>query len=281
MLADFLTYVRVVLWNWFGVYGGFVLVAIEVIKKVPQCKPWWKRIERLKWPLRSLGVICIFIATFQGWEDQHLQLMGAEARNTELTTPNFSLEISQVFSQYRQDLDNTDAFLAVQIINRGAPSAVLKYAVHYKSPTLDQDVEVAKFATDPLYFPFSNGLQLVMPSSVLIYNETVSPIPRGGFVTGRLPIVIPGNRTEEISHGKAQITVSVLDYQAHTSTVRFDGGVSSSPAAILGEDLREARAAGHAEQVHPEGPLRVGKLVASRALKPIVDPQLDPGAPAL
>jgi hypothetical protein len=56
------------------------------------------------------------------------------------------------------------------------------------------------------------GAILVLREEDLLISKASRPIPRGGVVTGRIILGVPGNRIAEIRRGSVRITVRIVDY---------------------------------------------------------------------
>jgi hypothetical protein len=65
-------YLLAILDHLFFWFGGIVLVIVEVLKKIARTRDW---AERLRWEFWVLGAVCIFIATFQAWHEEHEKVL--------------------------------------------------------------------------------------------------------------------------------------------------------------------------------------------------------------
>src|SRR5579863_4603131 len=77
-------------------FGGIALVIIEILKKVQRTKSW---AESLHWEFWALGVLCIFVATFQAWHEEHTKVQGNAVYLVAVTpelirNPNYPLALS-------------------------------------------------------------------------------------------------------------------------------------------------------------------------------------------
>jgi hypothetical protein len=85
---------------------------------------------------------------------------------------------------------------------------------HYKSQTFDSDVNLVRplRKTVEMGVEGGEGAILVLREEDLLISKASRPIPRGGVVTGRIILGVPGNRIAEIRRGSVRITVRIVDY---------------------------------------------------------------------
>jgi hypothetical protein len=74
-------------------------------------------------------------------------------QSAKLNAVQFKIYLCQAIFFHYTKQDCTIWLPMVAVINAGAPSAILGWKVHYKSPTLDEDVEVVNFSAQNLEVP--------------------------------------------------------------------------------------------------------------------------------
>ncbi len=168
-----------------------------------------------QWTLWIAALICFFLAAVKAWTVEHTKLLEELKKNK----PLFVVQFGQAISIYLPDQDVTLLLPVVSIVNRGADSSTTDWRVHYKSSSLDQPVEIVRILEPIVKLKIPGQPDFEMNSSDAI-NGNLTPIPRGGFRNGRLPIFIPGERREEINQD-AVITVSVYDYLGDAYHAQF------------------------------------------------------------
>ncbi|MDQ1610203.1 MAG: hypothetical protein QOG00_134 [Pyrinomonadaceae bacterium] len=131
--------------------------------------------------------------------------------------PEFTLGLGQIYNAYSESEDKTKLLIEVEIRNTGAPSITTDWRIHYKSPTLDQDLRTVRFKNEaePVVFPLSDDADtgIAFNSSEAINITTArTPIMRGVPAIGRVLVNVPGNKTSELQTGEAVITVTLHDY---------------------------------------------------------------------
>jgi hypothetical protein len=196
--------------HWVALMSGIVSIAIGVWLRV---RRWRKQIEGsdiTNNAFLAVGVSCLFVAGYQTWLDEHKAVQQLTAKINDLSKPKFVVEIPQSINHYQPTDDTTVAFLAVAITNQGADSSVIGYHAHFHSPSLDSDVDIAHLV-GAVSLPMPGGMELTLKDDNYIYNKTISIIPRGGSVIGRLPILIHGNHMKELNEGQSSIVVSASD----------------------------------------------------------------------
>jgi hypothetical protein len=166
-----------------------------------------------------LAVVCVLIglfwASFLAWNEERDEQLATAEKNR----PDFILTIGQLVGYELAEPERTIVLLSVEVVNKGADSSMLRWKARYDSPTLKKDVEIFRMS-DEIKLPLSAGGVVVLKGIEAIYNKT-TPIPRGGFVVGRLPIVIEGHRMIEINEKSALLTVGVLDYTGKSYLAYF------------------------------------------------------------
>lgn len=192
-------------------------------------------------PERVLFWRCMWIAFIISavtlWGIEHRDLIEANGKIEQLTRPKFILTLGPAVNFIQREKDVTLCFLAVQIANSGAASAVRGFKVHYESPTLNADVQHVNLTSEvPLNTP--SGPFIVGPKELI--NMQTGVITQGDFRTGRLAIVIPGNKLDEFNTG-AKLTVTVWDYLGnpykldYVSSQTNQGPILYAPGEVVPE----------------------------------------------
>jgi hypothetical protein len=147
--------------------------------------------------------------------------------------PNFTVFLGQAITFYERRRDITVLLIEVEIRNSGAPSAALHWKAHYKSSTLDSDILIIKPVTEPLKIPLPSKPRLPNEAEVSLdfyradsidEKTALNAITRGVPVRGRLPLLIPGEREDEIGSSDAVITVTTYDYLQRPYQAQYIGG---------------------------------------------------------
>lgn len=224
-----LRFIRALLKHWWFVVSSAIFTGLGLYATaLGRSGEWYVKAAFI------LAVIAFFIATYLAWKEQY-DKAAAE-------TPNFVLEVHGVFSQATEG--KTLVILSLRIVNKGAPSAVLGYKVHYVGPGLDQFAQLLYVknvdGTDEVSFRMANGSLFTVRGSDAIYDRTTEPIPRGGFVAGRLPVLVDGERHHDIASGAARLIVTITDYTKRDTVTEFVGaGNNEIPTYLLGEPISD------------------------------------------
>ena len=83
-----------------------------------------------------------WIAEHQTVEDTRQKLALANQKLADLTKPLFVVSLPDIAYTYSEQRQATVVLLGVEIINRGADSAVLYWRASYQMPNLSREVEV-------------------------------------------------------------------------------------------------------------------------------------------
>jgi hypothetical protein len=212
---DFGRWVLAVLGKW---YGWLPSSAIAAGVGYGQAMSVWHAGPRVYGTILGLGFI---VSLFEAWRIQYRKAGSRE--------PFFRFEIAG--STQKLDGQNTIVLLVMRIVNTGAPSAVVGWRTCYKAYDQQGDAQTVFFPKE-LKFQIGNTIQ-VFKSSDAINFRTNDPIPTGGFVAGRLPIIIPGDRTKEILRGDCEITVTIFDYLNKPYIATYKGGKETKQAEYL------------------------------------------------
>ncbi len=167
------------------------------------------------------------------WLLLHRGAKGSSAEETlqDETKPNFLITLADSVNTYVPDKDQTMMFIGAQILNRGASSAVLFHQPHYRSPTLDSDVNMLNLSQPrAIVFPDENKT-LILKHSNLLTTKVASGLSKGQSVKGRLAIGIPGNRLKEIANG-VNVTLTIEDFTGKSYPITYQSD-PSRPAMRL------------------------------------------------
>lgn len=90
MHQEIFEYALAVADHWFFWFGGIVLVVFELVKRIPR---WKDRAEKSFSPAVFWGgaVVCMLIATFQAWRDEHIRVGQLSREKITLAARNDSL----------------------------------------------------------------------------------------------------------------------------------------------------------------------------------------------
>ena len=197
--------------NWAAWTTGGVVVALLWL---------WSTLRQI--PIsRKIGVIIallfLFLSFFNAWREQKHIAEQAVKELEASTKPNFDFWLDQAVLKLQGS--NTLFIPHATIINKGADSVAIGYHAHYKSESLDVDVNVVSPLSDAeLSGPTGESIKLQRANFL---TSKTDAIPRGHELSGRILLVIPGNRIEEIKTGKAAITVYVKDYLARQYSAEY------------------------------------------------------------
>ena len=225
-------------WNsWIGRVGA-MLTLLAVLEQIPAIRRFLHEkpiIERWVPALWIIALVCMLWGFFDAWNDQRIAAANAEEKLVKLTKPMFQVDIGQCISFYALEQNATIWLPIITVINRQAPSAIVGWKIHYKSSTLDQDVQKINFGR-VLTIPIPNGRPIEIDSANLIDVKRGS-IQTGDYRDGRLAAQIPGNRTHEIESGTATISVTVFDYLGQEYTGLFNGKREQGIQLVPGEKV--------------------------------------------
>lgn len=183
------------------------------------------------WIVSSMVVATVFmfiVASFLAWKEQYEK--AAEERR-----PKFLLESGAIVSHYEGG--KTLVLLGLRITNAGADSAVLGYGAIYQSVVGKDPMQLIFLKNDKLTLTMPNGTAFTFRGKDAINLQT-GPIQRGDVRIGRLPLVIDGNKIDDIATGKSSILVTVRDYLNNEYSTECRGtGHSQSPVYMAGEPI--------------------------------------------
>ena len=210
MFEDIAEWIRAVFSNWVFLMSGIVSVALSIVSHIRK-KTITGRIFFI------LGIFLLFVATFLSWRDEYNKVKAADE-----SRPKFVLEIGRGIAKYGFHGNNTLVILTGRITNRGADSAVLDYRAVFQVGNSKTEISLSKL-NGPIDFPLSKDAQITIRPEDVIADRTDKPIPKGGFVTGHFPFIIPGDRTSDLESGAATISVTISDYLGKEYSYIFRG----------------------------------------------------------
>ena len=199
--------------NWLsgGGLGGFVLLVLFLLERYhPRGWTVPKRYHFL-----IVAAFFVLGASFMTWKDQYELATQRQRELDRLAKPEFTLILSQFEDAYSSELGGTIVMIEMGIMNAGSDSAVSRWAVHYRSKTLDQDVPLIAFPPSEEKKAFPDEYQMFDTDVQDFRLRAMNPIVRGSIVPGKIFIELPGNRQTELSSG-AIFTVTVEDYLSNT-----------------------------------------------------------------
>ena len=158
-----------------------------------------------------LSGVFLFLAFFKAWHDQHSDVVQLRAELDATTMPHFEVVVSQAMANYHSS-GFTIALIQMGIMNTGAASSVRYMKAHYKSATLDQDVDI-------VYLPPQEELKAFPDQSLTmdqdvgnLTDNTRTAISTRSIVPGKIFIRIPGNHIQEFVEKKLRVTITAYDY---------------------------------------------------------------------
>lgn len=162
------------------------------------------------------------------------EIAGLKGQLRDITKPEFVLETTDILCI--EGPSKTSALLSMRIANRGADSAVFGYKITYTSPRAKETATVVHLSK-PFVRDLNGGRISVTPSTTLDHLAS-RPIRRGGYVDGRLALVIPGQHAMDITDGIGAITIEVQDYLGNSYSTEFRGtGQSNVVKRLFGEPI--------------------------------------------
>ncbi len=186
------------------------------------------------WIVGSTAVAALamfIIASFLAWKEQY-------ERAAEERRPKFILESGPIISHYEGG--KTLVLLGLRITNAGADSAVLGYGATYHSVVGKDTMQLILLKNEKLILKMPNGTASTFRGQDAINRQT-GPIQRGHVRMGRLPVIIDGNKVDDIATGKSSIEVRTTDYLNTEYAVEFRGtGHGEAPMYMSGEPIDAA-----------------------------------------
>jgi hypothetical protein len=204
---------------WYVLVPGIVLSLIDV----------WERAHGKelpippRWIIRTI-VAGLFVAQILAYADLRQQILSSK--------PYFVVTVVQSINRYETDTNNSVLLLGVHIVNRGADSHVECCRIHFHSPSLDTYLAVAHLSGQNS-IDLGNNFRLDLHDSSYLYNTIGNSLTRGAEVKGRLPVVVPGNRLDEMQDKGTTITVFVKDYLGNDYSGDYLSGTPPSPGLFL------------------------------------------------
>lgn len=219
--------------DWVSLMTGIASVVLLILGAFRD----WNRVPRpLIW---TAAALCFFFAAARVWTTEHRARIKAEQQLSDITKPDFVFGISQMISRYQKEGNVTVALISAEILNKGAASVTGNWKAHYKSPTLDGDMDFVTPDREPVMFGGSGpaGAVAFYGTKAIQLTTSVNRIERGDRVSGRMLLTIPGNRSDEISSGQATVTISMEDYLGRSYSAEFIGGPGTERLKFLPGEL--------------------------------------------
>jgi len=222
--------------NWLS--GGGVGGIAVVITATLQAMDLWKMPKRLYF---VVFVVFFFVGSnYVAWHEEHLA-SGIKDRQIEKLNgiiasqqPQFVVTADQTASQYDPKTKMTLILIGVAVLNKGADSVAINWTAHYKSPTLDMDIDVVRLVNQILLG--QEAWQILFRGEEALNLKTqAEAIQRGHAAIGRIAITVPGDRMSELNKGQALITVRCQDYLNKEYTGLYSGGMPGDVQLLPGE----------------------------------------------
>jgi hypothetical protein len=220
IFVDVREWIIAVIKAWYGWVGAS---ATAGFLGVGQNLGWWSPTGHTYWWLIGCGFV---VSMFQAWRGEHTRAGGR--------TPDFKIEILGTLSNLVTG--NTVVLLIMRIVNKGAPSSIIGWKANYKA--IDHEgVASQVFFNNDLHFNQGETTFVFKPSDGINFR-TNEPIETGGFVAGRLLVLIPGNRQKDLPTGDCEISVTIFDYLDKPYTATYKGGKATTQIEyITGEPI--------------------------------------------
>jgi hypothetical protein len=217
-LKDFLV---AIMGDWVSLMSGIASVILTIVGTARN----WQQVPR--WILLIVAAICFFFACARVWTTEHRKYLSEVEHNI----PAFKLSLGTGISFYNDEVKATIFLLNIRIVNEGADSAVIDWKAHYKSPTLERDGNCIQILTDPFQTTLPNGNKFILTRADQIMTKSSLPIPRGGKISGWLPVSLPGRIAPDGMKLDTTITVIVTDYKgkAYSAILKGDTGGDKFP----------------------------------------------------
>ena len=223
MLRDLKAYLWALFHQWWALMSCAVFTFISVyVAERGKSSAWFVGATAVA------ALVFFLVASFLAWRQEH-------KRAAEERTPKFILESGSIVSHYENG--RTLVLVGLRVINAGAPSAVMSYRAEYHSSAGADKMQLVIVGNATLKLKLDGGAGYNFNRSDAI-NFKTSPIERGGYIAGRLPLQIDGNRVSDIAEGMASITITVTDYLGREYLIECRGtGHKHVPTYMIGEPV--------------------------------------------
>jgi hypothetical protein len=217
-------YISAVFETWEGKMSGTASLVLTVIAAYSTyfsgiMGPW--RLQTYFWV--AAGFTFLY-ANYKAWSREHKKVISS--------MPNISLAIEQIRWEYASDKHNTVLILAVNLVNRGAPSITRSwYAV--------LEIGSSREALSPILISSAwvirdgNQSATIYPKDQIIAKTMEKRLETGEGKVGRIFFTIPGNRTDQLKTAQFKVHVGFYDFMGKNVEQTF----IPNPAPLVGVQI--------------------------------------------
>jgi len=148
------------------------------------------------WIFICVGVVCLFFAAYQSWNDEHNKVLKQLSEINDLTKPEFetSFQGIDVARVGGQNHEQPVVMLWLRIANTGTDSIACNYSLRVIR-TDGSEARAQLFVLPPEITMIDIGIRLPDLESSALYNKTCeSRIPRGDARNGLLAFSLPSDK---------------------------------------------------------------------------------------
>lgn len=231
------------------VLGGVVGVIVLVLEHRTKKPIRWKF-------LGYIMLVALLMSCFRAWREEYAS---AEWRGHEISRlqgvvqtkdsqiqdlkkeaePNFTGGIQQSVTGNPgppgQPGNSTDLFMAVMLVNKGAPSVAIGWWIDIKSPSLNiPSLDPTTLVRSDHYFysPTKQNVSIFEQGS--LSDKASQPIARGGIASGWLKFVLKGRWEKELTSKDTLITLHFTDFTNRPYSLQFRPSGPGAPTVLPG-----------------------------------------------
>jgi hypothetical protein len=172
--------------------------------------------KRLFWRCRLYAFIFSVLAL---WVSERATNIRLTKQQEAALQPDFRVVIAQITDTFSSN-GTTVLLVQMGIFNKGADSVLANISAHYRSATLDKDVDVVYMPPEEEARAFPEEWR--MEDRAVPNMRSVGTIGRGTLIPGKLFVVVPGNRQTELRDNPSALTISVHDYLGAAAMGRLE-----------------------------------------------------------
>ena len=206
-LEFFREYLGALLPHWIALMSGVVSVAIT----------FWEKIHDSigKYVLYTVAAMCVFLAGFQAWEDQHRATIEAQNKLEGLTTPKLTADFGEALGTSEANPADSVITLSGLIKNQGAPTVLDNWSLDAELPDRTIHGHLLFVPTPKQNIEMQNRKGQIMfylsGAEHWVRITRDSPIVPGGGKQGWINALLPSVTNEELRAKKATIVLSCRD----------------------------------------------------------------------
>jgi hypothetical protein len=202
--------------HWVALILGIVSLAMTIALRARGRKPR----NKIFW---SLAALCLFVACFLAWRDEHGMRDKAEQESARLreelakakvqNVPQLSCHIDRVVIGEGSDTKLTQVFVLLTVQNAGDPSIAENYRLHIKASDFEYSAGPAKIPKEYTLTPADKTPKITFLQQESIVEKTGKPVERGGQEQGWLRFTMQAQEVtpEFIRRPGIKYTVSLVD----------------------------------------------------------------------